>query len=98
MIAPLTSLRTHEYIATAKQREVAMISFENAIEVAKTNAKILIENSKNIVLEGVLISDDKKLYEVSLSYDLQGTDAFETKQSDDSSVNNSLSQLTKILG
>lgn len=74
-----------------------MISFENAIEVAKANAKTLIENSKNIVLEGILISDDKKLYEVSLSYDLQGSDPFETKQSDDSSVSNNLSQLAKVL-
>jgi hypothetical protein len=75
-----------------------MISFEQAIEVATKNAKSLIENSRNIVLEGVLISDDKKLYEFSLSYDLQGNDPFEVRQDNDGTVGSGLSQLVKIMG
>lgn len=51
-----------------------MIDFNKAIDVATTNAKVLIRNADNFVLEGVLLSDDNKLYEVSLSYDIHGKD------------------------
>ena len=60
-----------------------MVSFKEAIEVASSNVKSLIINSRNIGLEGILISDDKKLYEVSLSYDLKGEDPFEARQDND---------------
>jgi len=75
-----------------------MISFEKAIEVATSSVKSLITNSRNIVLEGILISDDKQLYEVSLSYDLQGKDHFEVEQDDDITLGNGLSQLAKVMG
>lgn len=75
-----------------------MSSFENAIEVATSRIKKLIPNSSNVTLEGVLISDDKKLYEVSLSYDLKGEDPFEAKRSDDMLLGSGLSQLAKVMG
>ncbi|GAB7537602.1 hypothetical protein AB4851_07280 [Burkholderia sp. 22PA0099] len=51
-----------------------MISFEKAIQIATDNAKLLVKNARNIELEGVVLSSDNKLYEVSLSYDMQGKD------------------------
>jgi hypothetical protein len=73
-----------------------MIDFNEAIEVAMDNAKSLIVGARNIGLEGVLLSDNGKLYEVSLSYDLQGKDPLEPQLSD-SSGNSNLSQLVKIM-
>lgn len=75
-----------------------MVSFEKAIEVATSNVNSLIINSRNIGLEGILISDDKKLYEVSLSYDLKGEDPFEARQDNDMILGNGLSQLAKVMG
>lgn len=51
-----------------------MVDFQKAISVATVNAQALIQNASNFVLEGVLLSDDNKLYEVSLSYDIEGKD------------------------
>ena len=51
-----------------------MIDFQKAIDIATTSAKSLIQNASNFVLEGVLLSEDNKLYEVSLSYDIEGKD------------------------
>ncbi len=58
-----------------------MITFEKAIDVAKENLRILVPNSKDVSLEGVLISDNKKLYEVDLSYDLSRKDPLEGSSS-----------------
>lgn len=74
-----------------------MISFERAIEIATTNASSLIEKSRNISLEGILISEDGKLYEVSLSYDLEGEDPFSAQKNTDEPVGNGLSQLIKVM-
>lgn len=74
-----------------------MISFEQAIETATKNASSLIERSKNISLEGILISEDGKLYEVSLSYDVEGENPFSPKQNTDEAVGNGLSQLIKVM-
>lgn len=74
-----------------------MISFEQAIEIAKKNADSLIEQSQNISLEGVLISEDGKLYEVSLSYDLEGKEPFADQKNSDEAVGNGLSQLIKVM-
>lgn len=75
-----------------------MSSFEKAIDVATSKVKTLIPNSSNVALEGILISDDKKLYEVSLSYDLKGEDPFEARQGDDMILGSGLSQLAKVMG
>ncbi len=76
-----------------------MISFENAIDSATTNAKSLIKNADNFVLEGVLLSDDNKLYEVSLSYDIKGKDLFNEAVQDKALAGNSgLLQLAAIMG
>jgi hypothetical protein len=73
-----------------------MISFENAIAVAKSNAVSLLENAQNFALEGVLLSEDSKLYEVSLSYDTQGKDIF--SQDIKLTENSGLLRLAKIMG
>ncbi len=41
-----------------------------AIELAKENVKKLVTYAKDITVEGAIISDDGKMYEVTLSYDL----------------------------
>lgn len=46
-----------------------MISFEEAAEIAVKNARKLVRNAKNIQLEGVVISKNKKNYDVALSYE-----------------------------
>ncbi len=48
-----------------------MIDFDKAISVAHENVTKLVKGAKNLVLEGVLISSDNKLYEVTYSYDLE---------------------------
>lgn len=75
-----------------------MITFEKAIDIATTNAKSLIRNSDNFVLEGALISRDKKLYEISLSYDITGKSPLETS-GENSGLNQhgNLFQLAKLL-
>ncbi len=73
-----------------------MIRFEEAIKKARESAQSLIENAKNISLEGVLLSGDKKLYEVTLSYDLTGRDPLGIQQ-DEGIINNNLLNLAKIM-
>lgn len=51
-----------------------MIDFDMAISVAYENVTKLVKGAKNLVLEGVLISSDNKLYEVTYSYDLERQD------------------------
>ncbi|WP_156474790.1 hypothetical protein [Acetobacter cerevisiae] len=51
-----------------------MIDFESAAAIAKDNAKKLVPNAKNIQLEGVVISKNKKNYDVALSYETGGHD------------------------
>ena len=72
-----------------------MIDFKKAIRVATENAKSLINDARNISLEGVLISDDKRLYEVSLSYDIQGRDPLGVQQN--KNIANNLLELAKIM-
>ncbi len=74
-----------------------MIDFKKAISIAKENLKDLIPDSEDISLEGVLISEDKKLYEVALSYGLRGEDPFEARNSDDINLESGLSRLAKVM-
>lgn len=67
-----------------------MIDFESAIKTAKDNAQSLIQNAYNFELEGVLLSSDDKLYEVSLSYDIDKNPVSEVSSS-------GLSQLAKMM-
>lgn len=50
-----------------------MIDFDRAIAVARENITKLVNGAQNITLEGALISQDEKLYEVTYSYDLDRT-------------------------
>ena len=70
-----------------------MVDFQEAISIAKKNAKELVSNASNFVLEGVLISNDNKLYEVSLSYDIEGNDPLNVSNQG----NSGLSQLAKLM-
>ncbi len=70
-----------------------MISFEKAISVATENAKTLVKSAKNIELEGVVLSQDNRLYEVALSYDLQGKNPLDI---DEDSGNRSASNLIRL--
>ncbi|WDY56683.1 hypothetical protein [Pseudomonas sp. PSKL.D1] len=47
-----------------------MIQFEEAIGVARENVTKLVRSAINIELEGAIISDDAKQYEITFSYDL----------------------------
>ena len=73
-----------------KQNTDAIKDFDKAIEVATTNVKALVKNAKNIELEGAILSDDNKLYEICLSYDMQGESPFLTN-------NDNLSQLARLM-
>ncbi|MCS3429878.1 hypothetical protein [Klebsiella sp. BIGb0407] len=48
------------------------INFDDAISTAYTNAEKLLPEAKNFTLEEVLLSDDQKLFEVTLSYTIPG--------------------------
>ena len=74
-----------------------MIDFEKAIDIAMKSATSLIENARNFSLEGVLLSDDNKLYEVSLSYDIEGKDPLGADQGKGLAGNSGLLQLAKIM-
>jgi hypothetical protein len=47
-----------------------MIEFDEAVKVAGEQVTKFVNNAKDITLEGVLISEDSKLYEVTFSYEL----------------------------
>lgn len=74
-----------------------MIDFSEAINVATQNAKLLVTNARNIELEGVVLSDDNKLYEVSLSYDMQGKDPLGIKEEESRTGAGNLYKLAKIM-
>ena len=74
-----------------------MIKFQKAIDSAKENAKSLITNAQDFVLEEVLISDNNKLYEVSLSYDIQGKNPLDGSQGNNQTGSSGLSQLAKLM-
>ncbi|MBH8609995.1 hypothetical protein I4N56_002835 [Pseudomonas mohnii] len=48
-----------------------MVDFDRAIAVAREQVEKLVPGAKDITLEGVLISTDNKLYEVTYSYNLE---------------------------
>ncbi|WP_124403439.1 hypothetical protein [Pseudomonas sp. R3-18-08] len=50
-----------------------MISFNKAADVALENITSLVKGAKNPILEGAIISDDEKLYEVTYSYEIDKT-------------------------
>lgn len=75
-----------------------MISFEEAINVATENAKSLVKNAENIVLEGVILSGNNALYEVSLSYDLKGKSPLETGEASKDNTALNLVRLAEIMG
>lgn len=74
-----------------------MIEFEEAVEVAKENAQNLIKSASNFVLEGVLISDDGKLYEVALSYELTGVDPLSGDSTKTTPEIGGLMQLARVM-
>lgn len=71
-----------------------MIEFEKAIEVAMSKARSLLENASNFLLEGVLLSKDGDLFEVSLSYDTNGKDPLGGSQGERSG---GLAQLAQLM-
>ncbi len=75
-----------------------MATFEDAIRVAKNKVKAFIPDSQNISLESAVLSDDQKVYEVTLSYDLRGEDPSVSHNGDGTNQENGLSQLVKIMG
>ncbi|RII74806.1 hypothetical protein [Pseudomonas monteilii] len=50
-----------------------MIEFDEAIRTAGANVQKLIKHATNIELEGALISSDGRLYEITFSYDKNGS-------------------------
>jgi len=48
------------------------INFDDAVSIAYKNAEKLLPAAKNFTLEEVLISDDRKFFEVTLSYTIPG--------------------------
>lgn len=75
-----------------------MIDFKKAKEIAIESAKSLIGELQNIELEGILISDNMELYEVSLSYDLENPLELAQESSiSANSENSGLSQLAKLM-
>lgn len=64
-----------------------MISFERAIDFAIKNAKKLVPNSRDIQVEGAIISENKRNYEIALSYESEGPDTLSGKDSDIANVN-----------
>lgn len=71
-----------------------MIEFEKAIEVATNNAKSLVKGASDFELEGVLLSNDEKLYEVTLSYNLSGKSPLDLENNSSSG----LIQLAMLMG
>lgn len=69
-----------------------MIEFDMAIDVAKENVKKLVPHAKDITVEGAIISDDGKLYEVTLSYELE-----DHRLPENSSKDNNLWTLARIM-
>lgn len=72
-----------------------MIDFKQAIDIATSNAKSLLSNANNFQLEGVLISDNDKFYEVTLSYGIEGPDPLSTSERKKES---GLYHLARIMG
>lgn len=65
-----------------------MIEFDEAIRIAQENAEKLVKGAKNLVLEGVLISADDKLYEITISYDLDGPDSLKIQNESNGEMQN----------
>lgn len=74
-----------------------MIDFKKAIEIATENAKSLVPEAKNFVLEGAVLSSDDRFYEVTLSYDLQGKSPLELENTAGSNTPSNLFQLASLL-
>lgn len=60
--------------------------FEEAISIAKDNVIKLIPNSKDVKLEGAIISSDNKFYEITLSYELSGAEIGSNAKTDTNSL------------
>lgn len=75
-----------------------MIGFEKAICVATENAKSLVKAASNLELEGVILSSDNKLYEVSISYDLHGKNPLELDEGAGDKVASNLLRLATLMG
>lgn len=73
-----------------------MIDFDNAIQVARENVEKLVSNAKNITLEGVLISSDNKLFEVTFSYDIERLPGLSMGAA--STVSSNIEMLTRLVG
>lgn len=75
-----------------------MIEFQKAVKIAEFNASELLPNATNFTLEGLLLSEDGKLVEVSLSYDIQGRSGIDMLSTANKKQNTNLSALATILG
>lgn len=71
-----------------------MIDFDKAIEVTQGSISKLIPNAKELTLEGVLMSDNDKVFEVTFSYLLENSP---TDLRGDDNLNN-LAVLARIMG
>jgi hypothetical protein len=74
-----------------------MVDFKKAIKIGTENAESLVPDAKNFVLEGVLLSNDNKLYEVTLSYDLQGISPLELGNKSADKTTSGLMQLASLM-
>ncbi|WP_147693992.1 hypothetical protein [Vogesella mureinivorans] len=74
-----------------------MIQFEQAIDVALSNAKNLLKQAYNFTLEGVIISSDEKYLEVTLSYELHGSDPLAISPEKANGLS-AMAQLAQIMG
>lgn len=74
-----------------------MINFKEAVNVATENAKGLLPDMRNLTLEGVMISENGKNYEVSLSFNLNSDDPYQTREQDEL-FGGGLAQLATVMG
>lgn len=74
-----------------------MIEFQEAIAIASDNAKNLIRNARNLEVEGVVLSDNDKLYEVTLSFDMHGADPLDIEDGSKRKDRNDFQRLVTIL-
>ncbi len=72
-----------------------MIDFKKAIDIANKNAQSLIGKLENVELESAILSDNNKLYEISLSYERKGGDPLSINK--DNSLPSGLAQLASVM-
>jgi hypothetical protein len=73
-----------------------VIDFNKAIDIARVNVHTLVPQAKNIVLEGAVISDDDRTYEITYSYDIEKSN--QDKVIDSINQPNNLWALANLIG